>query len=93
MADLSMKREHDLTADEARKKIENLADKLADRLGGSWDWDGDTAVCESRGAKARVGYDEFNVWLDLTLPRMLKPLRRTIKAKVEAILDRDFSRS
>ena len=93
MADLSMKREHDLTAEEARKQIEKLADKLADRLGGSWDWDGDTAICESRGAKARVSYDDANVWLDLTLPMMLKPLRRTIQAKVEEILDRDFKRS
>ena len=69
------------------------ARELADRLGGSWDWDGDTAVCESRGAKARVGYDDANVWLDLSLPLMLKPLRRTIQTKVEEILDRDFKRS
>ena len=93
MADLSMKREHDLSAEEARVQIAKLADKLADRLGGSWDWDGDTAVCESRGAKACVGYDDTNVWLDLSLPMMLKPLRRTIQSKVEEILDRDFKHS
>ena len=88
-----MKQEHDLSAEEARAQIERLADKLASRLGGSWDWDGDTAVCESRGARARVGYDETNVWLDVTLPRMLKPLRKTLEAKVEEVFEREFRRT
>jgi putative polyhydroxyalkanoate system protein len=92
MSDISMKREHDLDPDEARASIEKLAAKLAERLGGSWSWQGDTVICESRGAKARVGYDESSIWIDVALPRAFRPLRRRLESKIEESFDRYFRR-
>lgn len=90
MADISMKGEHDLSREEVRAQIEKLASKLVDRLGGSWCWEGETAVCELRGAKARVGFDETSVAIDVSLPRMLQPFRRKLESKIQESFDRYF---
>ena len=90
MADISMRRGHDLSSEQVQARIEKLAEKLVDRLGGSWCWQGDTAVCELRGAKARVGYDERSISLEVTLPLRLKPRRGRLENKVEEYFARYF---
>lgn len=90
MADISMKRAHGLERSDVQERISQLADKLADRLGGSWDWDGDDAVCEARGAKARVAYDEENISMDVSLPMMMKPLRGALEKKIDEYFARYF---
>ena len=92
MSDISMTREHDLAPAEARASIEKLAVKLAERLGGTWSWQGDAVVCESRGARAIVAYDDHSISIDVVLPRMLRPLRRRLEAKIEESFERYFRR-
>ena len=90
MADISMRRNHELSSEQVEAGIEKLADRLVDRLGGSWCCQGNTAVCEFRGAQARVGYDERSISLDVTLPLLLKPLRGKLEGKVEEYFQRYF---
>ena len=90
MADISMNRKHGLQPEQVQATIAKLADKLVDRLGGSWCWDGTQAVCELKGAKARVGYDAEWVSIDVTLPRMMRPLRHRIEDKVDEYFERYF---
>ena len=68
-----------------------VADKISDRIGGSWDWDGDEAVCEARGAKARVRYDDKEVSMDVSLPMLLRPMRGKLEMKIAEYFDRYFS--
>ncbi|MCP4903797.1 MAG: hypothetical protein GY910_02360 [bacterium] len=91
MAEISMKRKHCFEdADDVRSRIEGLADKVSDRLGGSWSWQGDEAVCESRGAEARVGYDADSISIDVELPLMLRPLRSKLESKIDEYFERYF---
>ena len=92
VADISMRRVHDLEPDDVRSRIEGLAEKLSERLGGSWRWQGDEAICEARGAKARVGFDAESISLDVSLPLMMRPLRGKLEAKVEEYFERYFER-
>lgn len=93
MAEISMRREHGFDdPTDVRSRIEGLAEKVASRIGGSWKWDGDEAVCEARGAKARVGYDECEISIDVSLPLMLRPLRGKLEDKIEEYYERYFSR-
>ena len=93
MAEISMRREHGFEEPEdVRSRIEGLADKVASRLGGSWRWDGDCAVCEARGAEARVGYDQESVSIDVSLPLMLRPLKGKLEGKIEEYYERYFGR-
>jgi putative polyhydroxyalkanoate system protein len=90
MADILMKRKHGLEAQEVHARIEKLAGKLSDRLGGSWCWEGQEAICQARGAQARVGYDETSISMQVKLPLMLRPMRARLEAKIEQYFDEYF---
>ena len=91
MAEISMRRVHgfDDTTD-VRSRVEGLAEKVASRLGGQWHWEGDDAVCEARGAKARVGFDQQEILIDVSLPLMLRPLKGKLESKIEEYYERYF---
>ena len=93
MSDISIKRPHDLAPEEVRASIEALATKLAERLGGSWRWEEDTAVCESRGGHARVGYDASFVTIEVSLPRGFRVMRGRLERKIDESFERYFGRS
>jgi putative polyhydroxyalkanoate system protein len=88
MGRISVRRDHGLEGDEVRVRIETMANKLAQRLGGSWHWQGDEAVSEVRGIQARVGYDESSISVDIALPRLMSPLQRKLESKVDEYLER-----
>lgn len=90
MADISIKRNHQLEREKMEATIEKLAQKLTDRLGGTWCWEGDTAVCELSGARATVEYDASTVSIDVTLPAMMRPLRSRIERKIDEYYERYF---
>ncbi len=86
MPEIKMTRAHELAPSEIRDRIGGLADKISGRLGGSWNWEGEVAVCESRGAKARVGYDASAIFVEILLPTAMKPFRRKLEAKIDEYL-------
>lgn len=93
MAEIKMQRRHGYSdLDDVRSRIEGLADRVSDKIGGSWSWEGNDAVCEARGAKARVGYDEENVSIEVSLPLMLRPLGARLESKIEEYYGRYFER-
>ena len=92
MPEISMRKKHGFTdPDDLKSRIEGLAERVSDRLGGDWRWQGDEAICEARGAKACVGYDEEEIRIEVTLPLMLRPLRGKLEAKIEEYYARFFS--
>jgi putative polyhydroxyalkanoate system protein len=91
MAHISMKRSHALGAEQARGQIEQLADRMAERLGGAWRWQGERVICEARGARAFVFYDETTISIDVDLPLMMRPMRGVLEAKLDEYFQRYFS--
>ncbi len=90
MAQIEMRRSHGLGAERARGQIELLAERLAEKLGGSWRWQGERAVCEARGAKACVAYDAQTVSIEVDLPFVMRPMRKILEAKIEEYFERYF---
>jgi putative polyhydroxyalkanoate system protein len=90
MPEISISRKHGLSEKDVCDRIEVLADKISDRLGGTWSWQSDQAVCEVHGARAQVGYDAQSISIEVSLPRMMKPLRRKLEAKIIEYFDRYF---
>ncbi len=90
MPEISISRKHGLNEQDVRCRIEELADKISHRIGGTWSWHGDQAVCDAHGAQARVGYDAQSILLEVSLPRMMKPLVGKLEAKIIEYLDRYF---
>ncbi len=93
MAEISMRRQHRFDDPiDVRSRIEGLAEKVAERLGGAWRWEGDAAVCEARGAEARVGYDDEEISIEVTLPLTLRPLSGKLESKIDEYFERYFDR-
>jgi len=86
MAEISMTRAHDLDKQEIRGRIEKLAQKISDRIGGTWEWHGDETVSEAYGVKARIGYDERSISVEVSLPAAMRPFRRKLEAKIDEYL-------
>jgi putative polyhydroxyalkanoate system protein len=93
MPEISISRKHGLSEIDVRVRIESLADKISDRLGGTWNWQDDDAVCDAHGARARVGYDKESILIEVSLPRMMKPLRGKLEEKIIEYFDRYFGDS
>jgi putative polyhydroxyalkanoate system protein len=93
MPEISISRRHGLNETDVRGRIEELADKISGRLGGTWSWQGDQAVCDAHGARARVGYDAQSIMLEVSLPRMMKPFSGKLEAKIIEYFDRYFDGS
>ena len=93
MPEISISRKHGLNENDVRGRIEALADKICGRLGGAWSWQGDEAVCDAHGARARVGYDAESIMLEVSLPRMMKPFSGKLEAKIIEYFDRYFEGS
>lgn len=91
MAQISMRKSHALGAETARGRIELLAQRMADRLGGAWRWQGEQAICEARGAKARVFYDAESISIEVDLPFAMRPMRKLLEAKLEDYFQRYFA--
>jgi putative polyhydroxyalkanoate system protein len=91
MAQIELKRSHALGAEKARGQIELLAERLAERLGGSWRWQGERVVCEARGAKACVAYDAETISIEVDLPFVMRPMRKVLEAKIEDYFERYFA--
>ena len=93
MSEIKMQRRHGYSdLDDVRSRIEGLADRVSDKIGGTWTWEGNDADCKARGAKARVGYDEENVSIEISLPLMLRPLQARLESKIEEYYGRYFER-
>lgn len=93
MAEISMRRKHGYSdPDDVRSRIEGLAERVSEKLGGTWAWQGDEAVCRARGATARVGFDPDEVRIDVSLPLMLRPLSGALEAKIDEYFARYFER-
>lgn len=92
MAEIVMKRKHALgSSEQARERIGALAERLAERLGGAWRWQGERAICEARGARACVSCDAETVSIEVELPFMMRPMRRMLEAKIEDYFERYFA--
>lgn len=92
MATIDISRPHSLSIDDAKKKAEDLAKGMADRLGMEWKWEGDTirfnaASGAAKGTSGEVSVSDKNVRVTVDLPFMLRVMKGTIEDKIKEKLD------
>jgi putative polyhydroxyalkanoate system protein len=93
MATIEVSRAHNLSIEDARKRAEELARSLEEKLGLKWSWQGDRLVFSAPSGPARgtqgsvdVGRNEVAVKIDL--PFMLRMVKGKVEAKVAEKLDK-----
>ena len=93
MATIDIKRAHTLDIDEAKKRAEELATSMAEKLGIRWNWEGnnirfDAPSGAAKGATGTVKVDASQVRVEIDLPFLLRAVKGTIEGKVSEKLDK-----
>jgi putative polyhydroxyalkanoate system protein len=87
MATIDVRRSHSLPKDEAKKRAEDLAKSMQQKLELDWRWDGDRIVFEAprgaaKGTKGTVEVSASEVRVQIDLPFLMRVLKSTVEAKV-----------
>ncbi|MGV6807097.1 MAG: polyhydroxyalkanoic acid system family protein [bacterium] len=91
MADIRLAREHSFTAEQAEEMIQELADKLVSKHGGSYTWEGHTVHYKTTGVSASVSNRDQEVMVKVTLGLFMKGLRPLLENEIRTYLDTHVS--
>lgn len=90
MANIKIRRQHGLGRDLARRKVEEIANSLQEKLNAKWSWSGDTLNFKRSGASGSVDvgddYVEFNIQLGMLFTPMKGSVENAILKKLDQTL-------
>ena len=88
MANIQIKRKHNLDRSEARVKVEEFAEALQHKLGATYRWDGDRLRFERTGASGYIDVSrEGEVEVDVQLGLVLRPMKGMLESSINAGFD------
>jgi putative polyhydroxyalkanoate system protein len=87
MPTIDIRRSHALAKDEAKKRAEELAKSMQEKLELDWRWEGDRITFEAargpaRGSKGSVEVTDRDVRVQIDLPFLLRMLKSTVENRV-----------
>ena len=87
MALIHIKREHGLSLEQARQKVEDLAQSLEEEFKVEHSWDGNVLRFKRTGATGAVGVGEKSVEVKIKLGMVLVPMKSKIERAINESLD------
>jgi putative polyhydroxyalkanoate system protein len=92
MATIDIKRQHTLEKEEARRRAEQLARGMEEKLGIRWNWEGDRIRFDvpsgaAKGATGVVSVEPANVRVEVDLPFLLRAIKGTVESKINQKLN------
>ena len=84
---MRIKRQHSLGVDEARRRIEQVADELGGKLKLTSEWDGDHLRVHGKGVSGRILVFEDSVEVHVHVGLAMLMLREPIRAAIEGSID------
>ena len=88
MANIRIKRKHNLNRDDARVKVEELAKSLQGKLGAEYRWDGDCLRFQRSGASGFIDVRrDGEVEVDVKLGLVLRPMKGMIENSINEGFD------
>ena len=87
MAKIHIKRSHNLSHDEARARVEEIAKDLKDKLDADYTWDGDSLRFKRSGASGSIDVGDDVIELNVTLGMLFTPLKGKIEDTVRQHMD------
>jgi putative polyhydroxyalkanoate system protein len=92
MATIDIRRSHTLDKEEAKRRAEQLANGLQEKLGIRWHWEGDKIRFDApsgaaKGASGIVSVDGSAVRVEVDLPFLLRAVKGTVESKINQKLD------
>ena len=87
MAKIHIKRSHNLSHDEARARVEEIAKDLKGKLDADYAWDGDSLRFKRSGASGSIDVGDGFIELDVKLGMLLAPMKGKIEDTVRKQID------
>ncbi|MGA2450390.1 MAG: polyhydroxyalkanoic acid system family protein [Polyangiaceae bacterium] len=87
MATIDIRKTHTLTIDDAKKRAEQIATSMDQKLDLEWHWEQDRIVFAAtrgmaRGTRGSVDVSASDVRVQIDLPLLLRMMKGTVEAKV-----------
>ena len=88
---LKIKRQHTLGVEEARRRIDQVADELGGKLGLTAEWEGDHMRVHGKGVSGRILVSddsvEVHVHVGLAMMMFREPIRSAIEGSIDHYID------
>ena len=91
MADIEIKRSHNMGLKAARAAADRMAEHLGKRFGLSGDWDGNVLKFARTGVNGSLEVDERDLLLSVSLGFLLRAMKPSIEMAVRQELDQLFA--
>ncbi len=90
MSKIHLRREHDLTPEAARTKVERMAEALTRKFDAECAWKGDVLSVEHPSVNGKVTLGQNEVVVEAKLGFLLAMFRDRIDEELVRILDKEF---
>ena len=84
---MKIRREHTLGVEEAKRRVDQVADELGGKLNLTSRWEGDHLRVKGRGVSGRIVVEAESVEVHVTLGLAMLMLREPIRASIEESID------
>lgn len=91
MAGIDIRHQHSLPIAKARKGVEEVARKLAERFGFEYGWDGDEMHFNRAGVDGKIAVTAEQLHVTAKLGFLLSALQGTVEQEIRKVLDEKFS--
>ena len=91
MSQIDIRHPHSLPPKKARKAIEEVAEKLAERFGMAYVWDGDTLNFNRSGVDGHIVLEQDRLHVTAKLGFFLAALKGPIEQEIKRVLEERFS--
>lgn len=90
MADISIRRAHQLAPEAARDAAQQLADRMVNEFDMHTTWQGDVLTFQRSGVSGTLALREQEAQVDVTLDFLFKAFASTLEEKIARNMDRVF---
>ena len=87
MAEINVKRAHEMAHEQARQSVQAVANKLKGDLGATSSWEGDSLRFECPGADGRIDVHPNEINVSVKLSWLLSAAKGKIERSIESYLD------
>ena len=84
---MKIKREHSLGAEEARRRVDQVADELGGKLGLTSEREGDHLRVHGKGVSGRILVSDYSVEVHVHVGLAMMMLREPIRSAIENSID------
>lgn len=84
---MKIRRQHTLGVEEAKRRVDQVADELGGKLNLTSRWEGDHLLVNGRGVSGRIVVEAESVEVNVKLGLAMMMLREPIRASIEESID------